>query len=116
MHELSVARNIIETVEQNVPADERKSVKAVVLKAGEFSGVVTDSLKFSWEAIVHGTPLQGSELIIEPVPFRLKCNVCGSETGNVYGLRECSECRSMDTNVIQGEELIISEIVLDDKT
>lgn len=116
MHELSVARNIIETVEQHVPADERKNVKAVMLKVGEFSGVVTDSLKFSWEAIVNGTPLEGAELKIEPVPFRLKCNTCGSETGNIYGLRECAECRSMDTNVIQGEELIISEIVMEDNT
>lgn len=116
MHELSVAQNIIETIELNVPKDELKNVRQVLLKVGEFSGVVIDSLKFSYEVITSGTEIQNSELKIELIPFLIKCNSCGSITTNIYALRECADCLLMDTEVLSGEELIISEIVLEDKS
>ncbi len=116
MHELSVARNIIEIVEQNVPKDELPFVRGILLKVGEFSGVVTDSLKFSYEIIAADTELQNSELKIESVPFLLKCNSCGGITTNNYGLRECADCLKTDTEVLSGEELKIAEIILEDKS
>ena len=115
MHELSVAQNIIETIEQNVPKDELCNVREVLLKLGEYSGVVADSLKFSYEIITSGNELQHSALKIENIPFSIKCNSCGSITTNSYGLRECAECLKTDTEVLSGEELLISEIVLEDK-
>ncbi len=116
MHELSIAQNIIDIIEQNVPKDELCNVKQIALKIGEFSGVVADSLKFSYEVITSETELQNSELMIEFIPFSLKCNSCGSITTNVYGLRECANCLKTDTEVLSGEELKISEIILEDKT
>ena len=116
MHELSLAQNIIETIELNVPKDELSNVRQVILKVGEFSGVVADSLKFSYEVITTGTEIQNSELKIENIPFSLKCNSCGSITTNSFGLRECAECSVTDTEVLTGEELVISEIVLEDKS
>lgn len=116
MHELSVARNIIEIIEQNVPDGELSFVREVRLKIGDFSGIVSDSLKFSYEIITSDTELQNSELKIEPIPFRLKCNGCGSVTTNTYGLRECADCLTTDTEVLSGEELNIAEIVLEDKS
>lgn len=116
MHELSVAKNIIETIELNVPKDELRNVRQVLLKVGEFSGVVTNSLKFSYEVITSGTEIQNSELKIDIIPFLIKCNSCGSVTTNIYGLRECAECLLMDTVVLSGEELIVSEIVLEDNS
>lgn len=116
MHELSVAQNIIEIIEQNVPKNEISCVRQVVLKVGEFSGVITDSLRFSYEVITAHTELQSSELRIDPIPFRLKCNSCGNITTNSYGLRECSDCLKTDTEVLSGEELNIAEIILEDKS
>lgn len=112
MHELSVAQNIIDIVEQNVPHDELCNVRQVALKVGEFSGVVVDSLKFSYEIITGDTDLKNSELTAEVIPFSIKCNKCGSITTNSYGLRECDECLSTDTEVLGGTELNISEIIL----
>ncbi len=116
MHELSVAQNIIETIELNVPKNELRNVREVLLKVGEFSGVVTDSLKFSYEVITSGTEIQNSVLKIENILFSLKCNSCGSITANSFGLRECAECLKTDTEVLSGEELIVSEIVLEDRS
>jgi hydrogenase nickel incorporation protein HypA/HybF len=116
MHELSVAQNIIEIVELNVPHDELCNVRQVALKVGEFSGVVVDSLKFSYEIITGDTDLRNSELTAEVIPFSIKCADCGSITTNIYGLRECENCLSTDTEVLGGTELNISEIILKENT
>jgi hydrogenase nickel incorporation protein HypA/HybF len=110
MHELSLAKDIIETVNQNVPNEELCRVKSVVIKVGAFSGVVADSLKFSFRAITSETELEGAELEIIDIPFILKCSDCGKETTNEIGMMLCSECGSANTEIISGGELQITEV------
>ena len=113
MHELSLARDIIETVQQNVPKEEICRVKYVVIKIGAFSGVDTDSLKFSFQAITSDTELEGAELEIIDIPFLLKCNSCGETTTNEFGMMICSGCGSGDTEIISGNELQIVEVKIE---
>ncbi len=51
MHELSVAQNIIEIIQQSVPRSEWNQVTAVRIKIGAVAGIVPDSLKFSLEKV-----------------------------------------------------------------
>jgi len=112
MHELSLARDIIDIVSQNVPSSEIKNVQSVVIKVGEFSGVVVDSLKFSYEAIIADTGLENSELEIIHIPFKLKCNSCGKTTSNEFGMMICEECGSGNTEILSGNELRVVEVKL----
>ncbi|HJY62862.1 MAG TPA: hydrogenase maturation nickel metallochaperone HypA [Ignavibacteria bacterium] len=112
MHELSLARDIADIVYQNVPSTELNHVKFVVVKIGEFSGVVVDSLKFSYEAIVSETELKNSGLEIIYIPFRLKCNSCGKTSYNEFGMMICEECGSGNTEIISGNELQVVEVKL----
>ncbi|MEO8512446.1 MAG: hydrogenase maturation nickel metallochaperone HypA [Ignavibacteria bacterium] len=114
MHELSVAENIIETVKQNVPTLEMAHVKEIRLKLGEFSNVVADSLIFAFESLKDEYNLNNSELVIQPVKFEIECSECGAVTSNKYGMRECAICGSFNTQVLSGEELLVSEIELID--
>lgn len=113
MHELSLAQDIIDTVQQNVPKEEICLVKFVVIKVGAFAGVVTDSLKFSFQAITSGTELDGAELEIIDIPFLLKCNFCCKTTTNEFGMMICTGCGSGDTEVISGSELQVVEVKLE---
>lgn len=112
MHELSLAKDIVEMVYQYVPANEIKGVKSVIMKVGQFSGVVTDSLKFSYEAITSQTELEGSELEIIDIPFLLKCHNCNNVTGNEFGMMICEECGSSNTEILSGDELKVQEVKL----
>lgn len=112
MHELSLARDIIEVVHQSVPENEIKHIKQVVIKVGRFSGVVADSLRFSYMAITSGTDMEASELEIIDIPFELKCNTCGKTTSNEFGMMICENCGSGDTEIISGSELAVSEVKL----
>jgi hydrogenase nickel incorporation protein HypA/HybF len=112
MHELSLAKDIVEMVYQFVPAEELKEVKFVVIKVGQFSGVVNDSLKFSYQAITSQTELEGSELEIIDIPFNLKCYNCGNESTNEFGMMICTECGSANTEILSGDELKVQEVIL----
>ncbi|MCI0449872.1 MAG: hydrogenase maturation nickel metallochaperone HypA [Chlorobi bacterium] len=114
MHELSLAKDIIEAVYQNVPASEIINVKQVVIKAGQFSGVVADSLKFSFEAITANTDLENAELKIIEIPFYIKCGSCGKKTTNEFSMMVCEECSSANTKIISGTELEICEVKLEE--
>ncbi len=115
MHELSLAQDIIETVKQNVSAGELEKVREVIVEVGAFSGVVADSLKFSFEAITSGTELNNAVMEIVDIPFCLKCNDCGSETSTEIPMLLCSLCGSSNTQIISGDELRVKELKIADE-
>lgn len=110
MHELSLAKDIIDTVKQSIPPEELPKVKKIVLEIGTYSGVVSDSLNFSFEAITSDTELYGAELEIIEIPFRLKCNTCATETEPEFPMMLCGNCGSVDTVILSGDELKIKEL------
>jgi hydrogenase nickel incorporation protein HypA/HybF len=112
MHELSIAQNIVEIIRQSVTDENLGNVRGIRLKIGEVSGVVADTLEFSYTAITSATELSSSKLLIEKIPFKLKCKICGDESYNEFGLRICESCGSSDTEVLSGTELQIIEVEL----
>lgn len=112
MHELSIAQDILTIVRQNVPQEELSNIENVKVKIGDMSGVVAESVEFCFRAITAETPLAQAKMIIEKVPFVLKCNSCGSESTNEFGIRVCSDCSSTDTTVISGLEMQVTEVEL----
>jgi hydrogenase nickel incorporation protein HypA/HybF len=112
MHELSLAQNILEIVEQHVPRDQSRSVKSIKLRLGEMSGIVSDSLEFCFSAIVAETPMSNAMLDIERIPFTLACRTCRNSFVSEVGVVLCPECGGCDTDVVSGTELQVVEIEL----
>ncbi len=110
MHELSIAQNIIEIIQQHVPELEWERVTVVRLKIGAVAGIVPESLEFSFRAITAESLLSHTRLEIESVPFRIHCNACDTTTENEDGFALCGNCGSTDTKMLSGSELNISEI------
>lgn len=115
MHELSIAQNIVEIVEQHLPEIGVREVKSVKLKVGDLSGVVPDSLRFCFDAITAGTRLQSAVIEIEHVPFVVRCNKCGEDSTNESGVVFCDSCGGRDVSIISGNELRITEIEILDE-
>lgn len=113
MHELSIAQNIVDTIKSYVNEDDLLNVNNVRIKLGEMSGVIADSLEFSFQAITDRTPLSNARLLIEHIPFVLRCNSCNKETTNEFGMRMCSACFSLDTEIISGLELQVVDLELE---
>lgn len=113
MHELSIALSIVEGAEEEVERQGGGRVCAVHLKLGPLSGVVRESLLFSYELACVGTSLEGSRLIIEDVPIRVYCERCRSEEDPMSGqCLHCSRCGNSACRVVKGAELEFSALEL----
>ncbi len=67
MHELSIAQNIVDIVQQHLPETRGGEVQSVKVRVGRLSGVIPESLEFCFSVIVGDTVLRGAELAIELV-------------------------------------------------
>lgn len=114
MHELSIAQGILDIVVNAVPEAQRSLVRIVRIRVGELSGVVPDSLDFSFTALSAGTPLALSHLDMEQIPYRIHCRTCDITARCEPGLRPCPTCGGVETEVVSGLELQVTEIELDD--
>jgi hydrogenase nickel incorporation protein HypA/HybF len=76
MHELGIAQNILEIVQQYVPKEQTAAVRSIRIRVGPLSGIVPDSLEFCFQAIVHETDMQQARLAIDQLPAILKCKKC----------------------------------------
>ena len=114
MHELSIAQNIFDLVEENVSCKDREKVRNINIRLGEISGVIPESLEFCFEVITKGTSFEKSLLKIERIPVTAKCNKCSREftVENLFFF--CAVCGSSDIKILAGTEMQISEIEIDD--
>lgn len=115
MHEMSVAQNIIDIVIQHLPEDHPGDVKTVNLKIGKMSGIVPDSLEFSFRVIASDTPgLGNANLHMQFVPLIIRCKECKAESTLDEPFFVCPECGSVNVETLSGTELQITEIELED--
>lgn len=115
MHELSIAQEILEIVQQYVPADRAAATRAIRVRVGQMSGVVPESLRFSFEAIVSETPWQNARLDIERVPTTARCNGCGVQFEIEDIAFFCPSCHGTDIRLVSGTDLHVAEIEMDEE-
>jgi hydrogenase nickel incorporation protein HypA/HybF len=112
MHELSLAYEINDIVDQYVKAEQKKFIKSVRVRIGKLQSILPDSLIFCFEAINSSGNSIGPKLEIEPVPITVECNKCRS-VNEIEGFAfSCINCGSTDIKVITGNELSVIEIEL----
>lgn len=108
MHELSLCGSIAEIVRRR--ADGRR-VETIHLRIGELRQVVPDTLTYCWMVVTDETPLAGSELDVERVAGRVRCEACADER-NLGGELDfaCSSCGQPAMTVVAGEEFLVTSI------
>jgi hydrogenase nickel incorporation protein HypA/HybF len=111
MHELAIAQSIVEAVEAKASECNAAQVKAVRLKIGEASGVVTDSLTFCFEMLATLDPtLAGAQLLIDTMPHRAHCQYCACEFSVINFVAQCPTCKEWSNEIVSGTELQIVEM------
>ena len=116
MHELGIAQNILEIVQQAVPKEQTAAVRSIRIRVGPLSGVVPDSLEFCFQAIVNETEMQNARLTIEQLPAILTCRKCAYrfQTKDLEFL--CQSCGSSDLELVSGREMEIVDIELEEES
>ena len=114
MHELAIAGSIVDAVEVRAIECDAARVKSVRLKIGEASGIVGDSLTFSFEMLVTEIPvLTGAHLLIDSVPHRARCRHCASDFAVLNYIAQCPTCQEWSDEIISGTELQIVEMEIE---
>lgn len=80
MHEFSVTSWIVEALLKVAKERESKKVLEVHLRIGKLRALSVDQVKFCYEVLAKGTILDGSRLVIEESPGKVRCN-----SGDYYG-------------------------------
>jgi hydrogenase nickel incorporation protein HypA/HybF len=106
VHELSVALNLLEGVQESALRDGIERILAVHVRVGALSGIAPDALRFSWELATAGTVAADSALRIEDVPLVVYCERCAAERAPrpSSGLT-CPSCGSACPTILRGREL-----------
>lgn len=110
MHELSIAMSIVEMAEEEALRRSAR-VTAVHLKLGMLSGVVKEALLSSYGIVCDGTPLEGSNLVIEEIPLEVFCETC-QKNRQLASIQcfICPECGATTPTVIHGKELEVTAL------
>lgn len=115
MHELSIARSLVSVTEEAARDAGAVRVGRVYLRLGALAGVVQESLAFAWDFATAGTLLEGSDLVVEPVPVEVRCDHCGHEGPPVSRHRmRCNACDAPTPHVLHGRELVVRAIDYDE--
>jgi hydrogenase nickel incorporation protein HypA/HybF len=108
MHELAITQSVVDAVTERT-GDAR--VTTVRVRVGRLAGVVPEAMRFCFELVTAGTPLDGAALEIEQPAGRGRCRACGA-TFVLADLILLCPCGSADVDVVAGRELAVASVVL----
>jgi hydrogenase nickel incorporation protein HypA/HybF len=128
MHEWALAEGVIQAASGVAEEQGFKSITEIIVQIGELQQIEHNILQFALEQL--RTPLmKNAKFILETIPGRLKCRICGEEWKfNPRGVAEdeseaihfipevahvyisCPSCDSPDFQVLEGRGVLLASI------
>lgn len=112
MHELSIVIDLIALCEENLKANNAKSIEEVHIKIGRLSGVEAHLLKVAFDTFKKGSVCENSKLIINLQNIVVECKNCGAKNELDKNEFLCPVCTSNNLDVVDGEEMYLMRLVM----
>ncbi len=110
MHEMSLAENVLQIIEDAAAEQNFSRVKTVRLEIGQLAGVEAEAMKFCFEAVTRDSIAQGAKLEIIETPGLAHCTHCAM-TVHVRTLYDaCPQCGKFPLQVTGGNEMRVKEL------
>ena len=110
MHELSIAVNLLALIDKTARRHQMVQVNKVIVRAGELTAIVPQSLRFCFDEIKKGTVAAQAELQVEIMPLGGYCPQCQREF-KIEALRfSCPQCQNQEIKVVTGEEISLYQV------
>ena len=113
MHELSICQALMNQVKSIAAENRAGNVVTIVIGVGPLSGVEAELLKNAYPLASAGTVAEHAQLIIEPLPIRVRCNSCNRESSVLANKLVCQHCGDWQTTLISGDELLLMSVELE---
>jgi hydrogenase nickel incorporation protein HypA/HybF len=110
VHELSVIAALFDTLLSQAKTHRARRITCVKLNVGALSGVVPEFLESAFDIYKQGTIAEGAVLIVDRLPFKVRCRACAAEEAREDFVFACPKCRATDLEIVQGTELVLERI------
>ena len=107
MHELGITRNIVSICGERAAG---RRVSRVQLEIGRLSSVVPEAIRFCFDVVSQGSPVEGARLEIIEVAGLGRCRRCDVNVELASLSLRCPACQSLEVQLIAGDELSIKEM------
>jgi len=104
MHEYSIVGSLLDRVQREVALHRGAVARKLHVRIGELAGVEIELLKTA-----YNTFGEGAELVIEQVPARWRCAMCGRVLPAGAILRCCGRPAKLDA----GDDIILERIEME---
>lgn len=111
MHEVGIAQNLIEQVEQKI-AHFKEPLKALKISVslGKEAGVSADALRFGFEVVKKNSKISFAQLEIKEIPLKLSCPHCQDEFEAEKIVESCPFCYKGPLRIVTGKELQVDSL------
>ena len=111
MHEMGLVQNIVDIVLKTAEQHGIAKVLRINSRAGQLRAIVPEQLRFCFEILSKESPIiEGAELVVETIGIKGRCKRCQ----HVFSVEQyrfvCPSCEHEDIDVLQGMELLVSNI------
>lgn len=108
MHELAITQGVVDAVTARTGD---APVASVRVRVGRLAGVVPEAMRFCFDLVTAGTPLEGAALEFDQPEGRGRCRTCGEDFALADLILLCP-CGSADVEVLAGRELAVASVLL----
>lgn len=105
-----MVRSIYDVIMEKINEYDVNRVVLVKLVIGELTGVEDTTMKSCFEVYVQATPVEGAKLVIQRIPAKVRCRVCGNEYQTKIPFSDCAVCGNKSITIISGKELYIDSL------
>ena len=116
MHELSIATSVLESVSKTAKENNAIYVNKVELVVGTSSAIIEEALTEAFSALClldEYTLFKNCKFLVESKKSISICIDCGVEFSHGIGAHQCPQCRSYNTQIIQGTDIYIKQIEIE---
>jgi hydrogenase nickel incorporation protein HypA/HybF len=107
---MSIARGILDIVEDEMRQHAGSRLKAVNISVGKLAAVSEEQLSWWFSVIVSEAGMTGAVLNVKTVPIGYRCRTCGHEFTVEEIAIKCPECGAGHPEMVSGRELAVESL------
>lgn len=111
MHELSIALNIAEIVDEEMSKTHYHQLLEIELEIGKMSGIIPELLLFSLKEGIPGHPVHHAGINVHEIEGKGRCYHCQFEFPVENFFDQCPRCKNFGFEIIEGKELRIKSLL-----
>lgn len=110
MHEYSVVSSLLDLCEKQAKKSNAKQIKKITLQVGRLSGIEPHFMESCFDTFKEDTICHNAQLVMRIIDVEIYCNDCETKHVVLDNNFLCQTCKSPQTKVLQGQELLVESI------